>query len=155
MRYGSRKRRGAVTGAVAAAAAMAADGERSPLLPAESGDGGGLGSVGPASLASGPASIAPGKPNPPQGEPPFLIYIHGRPLEKGKWAGTRRGRWTRGDPERRGRQVRRRGLCMGAWLGRGVKLEWVSIIRTALHLKSFWGGVVVFFFCCITVISLL
>ncbi|XP_039206062.1 type 1 phosphatidylinositol 4,5-bisphosphate 4-phosphatase [Crotalus tigris] len=49
---------------------MAADGERSPLLPAESGDGGGLGSgglVGPASLASGPASIAPGKPNPPQG----------------------------------------------------------------------------------------
>ncbi|XP_029140960.1 type 1 phosphatidylinositol 4,5-bisphosphate 4-phosphatase [Protobothrops mucrosquamatus] len=49
---------------------MAADGERSPLLPAESGDGGGLGSgglVGPAGLASGPASIAPGKPNPPQG----------------------------------------------------------------------------------------
>lgn len=53
-------------------AAMAADGERSPLLPTESGDGGnsGIGGlVGPAGLLTGSASNPPGKPNPPQGEP--------------------------------------------------------------------------------------
>ncbi|XP_033025508.1 type 1 phosphatidylinositol 4,5-bisphosphate 4-phosphatase [Lacerta agilis] len=53
---------------------MAADGERSPLLPAEPGDGGGLGAgglVGPAGLVSASASNPPGKPNPPQGFPSF------------------------------------------------------------------------------------
>lgn len=118
VRYGSRKRRGAVTGAVAAAAAMAADGERSPLLPAESGDGGGLGSgglLGPASLASGPASIAPGKPNPPQGEPPFLIYIHGRPLRRESGRG--RGEGGRREEIQRGEVVKPGGVAC-AW-GRG------------------------------------
>ncbi|XP_015273524.1 PREDICTED: type 1 phosphatidylinositol 4,5-bisphosphate 4-phosphatase [Gekko japonicus] len=48
---------------------MAADGERSPLLPTESGDGGnsGVGGlVGPAGLMTGSASNPPGKPTPPQ-----------------------------------------------------------------------------------------